>query len=84
MKREKIITAVIIVCFFGGSVGGPVASLVYYFGSPEERFQKLLDLLAQAFWFIMESPKKRVQIPNHSIILCNILARLQMFEDLSL
>ena len=39
MEREKIIMAVIIVCFFGGLVGGPVASLVDYYGSPEERFK---------------------------------------------
>ena len=39
MEREKIITAVIIVCFFCGLVGGPIASLVDYYGSPEERFK---------------------------------------------
>ena len=39
MKREKLITAVIILCFFGGLVGGPVASLIDYYGSPEERFR---------------------------------------------
>ena len=39
MEREKIITAVIIVCFFGGLVGGPIASLVDYYGLPEERFK---------------------------------------------
>lgn len=39
MKREKVITAVIILCFFGGLVGGPLASLFDYNGSPEERFR---------------------------------------------
>jgi hypothetical protein len=39
MKREKLVTAVIILCFFGGLVGGPVASLIDYYGSPEERFR---------------------------------------------
>lgn len=39
MEREKIITGVIIACFFGGLVGGPVASLIDYYGSPEERFK---------------------------------------------
>jgi hypothetical protein len=39
MEGEKIITAVLIACFFGGLVGGPVASLVDYYGSPEERFK---------------------------------------------
>ena len=39
MKREKVVTAVIILCFFGGLVGGPVASLFDYYGSPEERFR---------------------------------------------
>lgn len=39
MEREKIITVVIIVFLLGGLVGGPVASLVDYYGSPEERFK---------------------------------------------
>lgn len=42
MKREKLITAVIIFCFFGGLVGGPVANLFDYNGSPEERFRLLI------------------------------------------
>ena len=42
MKREKLITAVIILCFFGGLVGCPVASLIDYYGSPEERFRLLI------------------------------------------
>lgn len=39
MKREKLITGIIISCFFGGLVGGPVASLIDYYGPPEERFR---------------------------------------------
>lgn len=39
MKREKVITGIIISCVFGGLVGGPVASLIDYYGSPEERFR---------------------------------------------
>jgi hypothetical protein len=39
MKREKLITGIIISCLFGGLVGGPVASLIDYYGSPEERFR---------------------------------------------
>jgi hypothetical protein len=50
MEREKIITAVIIVCFFGGLVGGPVASLMDYHGSPEERFK--LFIIPEIIGFI--------------------------------
>jgi hypothetical protein len=39
MKRDKLITGIIISCLFGGLVGGPVASLIDYYGSPEERFR---------------------------------------------
>jgi len=37
IKKDKIITAAIIIGLFGGLVGGPVLSLVYY-APPEERF----------------------------------------------
>ncbi len=39
MKRDKLITGIIISCLFGGLVGGPVASLIDYNGSSEERFR---------------------------------------------
>jgi hypothetical protein len=39
LQKERIITAVLISCLFGGLVGGPVASLINYYGSPEERFR---------------------------------------------
>lgn len=39
MKRDKLITGIIISCLFGGLVGGPVASLMDYNGSSEERFR---------------------------------------------
>ena len=39
MKREKLVTAILILGIFGGLVGGPVTSLIYYQGSPEERFR---------------------------------------------
>jgi hypothetical protein len=39
MEKERIITAVLVSCLFGGLVGGPVASLINYYGSPEERFR---------------------------------------------
>jgi hypothetical protein len=39
MKKERIITDVLISCLFGGLVGGPVASLINYYGSPEQRFR---------------------------------------------
>jgi hypothetical protein len=50
MKREKLVTAVIILCFFGGLVGGPVASLIDYYGSPEERFR--LFIIPEVVGFI--------------------------------
>jgi hypothetical protein len=50
MKREKLITAVIILCFFGGLVGGPVASLIDYYGSPEERFR--LFIIPECIGFV--------------------------------
>ena len=39
MKMDNLITDVIISCLFGGLVGGPVASLIDYHGSSEERFR---------------------------------------------
>jgi len=38
IKKDKIITAAIIIGLFGGLVGGPVLSLVFYYAPPEERF----------------------------------------------
>ena len=48
MKREKLVTGVIILCFIGGLVGGPVASLMDYYGSPEERFSHNNQFLQKA------------------------------------
>ena len=50
MERDKIITAVIISCLFGRLVGGPVASLIDYYGSPEERFK--LFIIPEIIGFI--------------------------------
>ena len=50
MEREKLITAVIISCFFGGLVGGPIASLIDYYGLPEERFR--LFIIPEIIGFI--------------------------------
>jgi len=50
MEKEKIITAVIVVCFFGGLVGDPIASLADYYGSPEERFK--LFIIPEIIGFI--------------------------------
>jgi len=63
MEREKIITAVIIVCFFGGLVGGPVASLMDYHGSPEERFKlfiipEIIGFISAAFLVYYGKSKK--------------------------
>ena len=38
MEREQIITIAIMVGLFGGLVGGPIASLVNYYATPEGRF----------------------------------------------
>jgi uncharacterized membrane protein YeaQ/YmgE (transglycosylase-associated protein family) len=38
IKKERVITAAIIIGLFGGLVGGPVFSLVFYYAPPEERF----------------------------------------------
>ncbi|MGI0021389.1 MAG: hypothetical protein ACRD9Q_00880 [Nitrososphaeraceae archaeon] len=64
MEREKVITAVIIVCFFGGLVGGPVASLVYYYGSPEERFKlfiipEIIGFVSAGFLFYYGKTKNK-------------------------
>ena len=50
MKREKLVTAIIISCFFGGLVGGPIASLIDYYGLPEERFK--LFIIPEIIGFI--------------------------------
>ena len=50
MKSEKLITAVIILGIFGGLVGGPVASLIYYEGPPEVRFR--LFIIPEIIGFI--------------------------------
>ena len=38
VDKDRVITVVIIMGMFGGLVGGPIASLVYYDSAPEERF----------------------------------------------
>lgn len=50
MKREKLVTAVLILGIFGGLVGGPVTSLIDYEGSPEERFR--LFIIPEIIGFI--------------------------------
>lgn len=50
MKSEKLITVVIILGIFGGLVGGPIASLIYYDGSPEVRFR--LFIIPEIIGFI--------------------------------
>jgi hypothetical protein len=64
LEREKIITAVIIVCIFGGLVGGPVASLVDYYGSPEERFKlfiipEIIGFISAGLLFYYGKTKKK-------------------------
>lgn len=38
MDKERVLTVVIMIGLFGGLIGGPITSLVYYDASPEERF----------------------------------------------
>lgn len=38
MDKDRVITIAIVMGMFGGLVGGPIASLVYYDSAPEERF----------------------------------------------
>jgi hypothetical protein len=39
MNKERVITGVIIVGLFGGLIGGPISSLVYYDAPSEVRFR---------------------------------------------
>jgi hypothetical protein len=36
--KNRVITVAIIIGLFGGLIGGPIASLIYYGSTPEERF----------------------------------------------
>jgi hypothetical protein len=36
--KNRVITVAIIIGLFGGLIGGPIASLIYYDSTPEERF----------------------------------------------
>ena len=38
MDEDRILTVAITIGLFGGLVGGPIASLIYYDSTPEERF----------------------------------------------
>jgi tetrahydromethanopterin S-methyltransferase subunit D len=38
MDKDRVLTVAIVMGMFGGLVGGPSASLVYYDSAPEERF----------------------------------------------
>lgn len=38
VSRTRILTFVIVGGMFGGLIGGPIVSLIYYDSSPEERF----------------------------------------------
>ena len=40
--KDRAITVAIMIGLFGGLIGGPIASLVYYEASPEERFIVLI------------------------------------------
>ena len=38
LGKNRILTVAITIGLFGGLIGGPIASLVYYDSTPEERF----------------------------------------------
>ena len=38
LDKDRILTVAITIGLFGGLIGGPIASLVYYDSTPEERF----------------------------------------------
>ena len=38
LDKDRILTVVTMIGLFGGLVGGPIASLVYYDSAPEDRF----------------------------------------------
>ena len=38
LDKDRVLTVVIIIGLFGGLIGGPIVSLVYYDSAPEERF----------------------------------------------
>jgi hypothetical protein len=38
LDKDRILTVAITIGLFGGLVGGPIASLIYYDSTPEERF----------------------------------------------
>jgi len=63
MRREKLVTVVVILGIFGGLVGGPVASLIDYMGSPEERFRlfvipEIIGFISAGFMIYLEKSKR--------------------------
>jgi hypothetical protein len=53
MDKDRVLTAAIVMGMFGGLVGGPIASLVYYDSAPEERFY--LFIIPEIVGFICAS-----------------------------
>ncbi len=50
MDKDRLLTVVIIIGLFGGLIGGPITSLIYYDASPEERFN--LFIIPEIIGFI--------------------------------
>ena len=50
LNKDRVITAAILVGLFGGLVGGPITSLVYYDAPAEERFK--LFIIPELIGFI--------------------------------
>ena len=50
MDKDRLLTVVIMIGLFGGLIGGPITSLIYYDASPEERFN--LFIIPEIIGFI--------------------------------
>jgi hypothetical protein len=50
VDKDRVITVAIMIGLFGGLVGGPITSLIYYDAAPEERFY--LFILPEIIWYV--------------------------------
>ena len=54
MDKDRLLTVAIMIGLFGGLIGGPITSLIYYDASPEERFN--LFIIPEIIGFIYLFP----------------------------
>ena len=50
MDKDRLLTVAIMIGLFGGLIGGPITSLIYYDASPEARFN--LFIIPEIIGFI--------------------------------